>query len=54
MNAWSDLVIELDWTPTSLDGKVRRAIDIKESDKINEGALTNLICEAVALNLKSK
>lgn len=22
MNAWSDLVIELDWTPTSLDGKV--------------------------------
>jgi len=38
---------------SSLDGKVRRAIDIKENDKINEGAL-NLIREAVALNLKSK
>jgi len=24
---------------SSLDGKVRRAIDIKENDKINEGAL---------------
>ncbi len=39
---------------SSLDGKVRRAIDIKETDKINEGALKNLIREAVALNLKSK
>ena len=39
---------------SSLDGKVRRAIDIKEDDKINEAALTNLIREAVALNLKSK
>jgi hypothetical protein len=39
---------------SSLDGKVRRAIDIKEDDKINEGALKNLIREAVALNLKSK
>jgi hypothetical protein len=39
---------------SSLDGKVRRAIDIKESDKINESALKNLIREAVALNLKSK
>ena len=39
---------------SSLDGKVRRAIDIKENDKINEGALKNLIREAVALNLKSK
>jgi hypothetical protein len=38
---------------SSLDGKVRRAIDIKENDKINEGALKNLIREAVALNLKS-
>jgi hypothetical protein len=37
---------------SSLDGKVRRAIDIKENDKINEGALKNLIREAVALNLK--
>jgi hypothetical protein len=39
---------------SSLDGKVRRAIDIKENDKINENALKNLIREAVALNLKSK
>ena len=39
---------------SSLDGKVRRAIDIKENDKINEAALKNLIREAVALNLKSK
>ena len=39
---------------SSLDGKVRRAIDIKEDDKINEGALKNLIREAVALNLKRK
>jgi hypothetical protein len=38
---------------SSLDGKVRRAIDIKENDKINEDALKNLIREAVALNLKS-
>jgi hypothetical protein len=39
---------------SSLDGKVRRAIDIKENDKVNEDALKNLIREAVALNLKSK
>jgi hypothetical protein len=39
---------------SSLGGKVRRAIDIKENDKINEGALKNLIREAVTLNLKSK
>jgi hypothetical protein len=39
---------------SSLDGKVRRAIDIKENEKIDEGALKNLIREAVALNLKSK
>ncbi len=39
---------------SSLDGKVRRAIDLKEDDKINEGALKNLIREAVVLNLKSK
>jgi len=35
----------------SLDGKVRRAIYIKENDKINEDALKNLVREAVALNL---
>jgi hypothetical protein len=39
---------------SSLDGKVRRAIDIKENDKINEDALKNLIREAVELNLESK
>lgn len=39
---------------SSLNGKVRRAIDIKENDKISEGALKNLIREAVALNLKGK
>jgi hypothetical protein len=37
---------------SSLEGKVRRAIDIREDDKIDEGALKNLIREAVALNLK--
>jgi hypothetical protein len=35
---------------SSLEGKVRRAIDIKEDEKINESALKNLIREAVALN----
>jgi hypothetical protein len=39
---------------SSLDAKVRRVIDIKDDDKINEGALKDLIREAVALNLKSK
>jgi hypothetical protein len=39
---------------SSLDGMVRRAIDIKENEKINEGALKKLIGEAVALNVKGK
>ena len=39
---------------SSLGGKVRRAIDIQENDEIDEGALKNLIREAVALNLASK
>ncbi|MGH7867092.1 MAG: DUF1801 domain-containing protein, partial [Candidatus Dormibacteraceae bacterium] len=39
---------------SSLEGKVRRAIDIKENEKINEKALKNLIREAVALNSKGK
>ena len=39
---------------SSLDGKVRRAIDIKEDDAIDEQALTNLIREAVAVNTKSR
>ena len=36
---------------SSLDGKVRRAIDIREGEKINEPALKDLIRAAVALNL---
>ena len=39
---------------SSLGGKVRRAIDIKENDKIDERALKNLIREAVAINVKGK
>ena len=39
---------------SGLDGKVRHAIDIKEDDKINEGALKDLIREAVALNLECR
>jgi hypothetical protein len=38
---------------SSLDGKVRRAIDIKEDDELDEEALKNLVRQAVALNLKS-
>ena len=38
---------------SSLEGKVRRAIDIKEDDEIDEEALKNLIREAVALNSRS-
>jgi hypothetical protein len=39
---------------SSLEGNVRRAIDIHEGDKINEAALKNLIRAAVALNIKGK
>ena len=41
---------------SSLDGNVRRAIDIHEGERINEAALKDLIRAAVALNvhLKSK
>lgn len=39
---------------SSLDGNVRRAIDIREGDKINEAALKDLIRAAVALNLEGK
>jgi hypothetical protein len=38
----------------SLEGNVRRAIDIHEGDTIDETALKNLIRAAVALNLKGK
>ncbi len=37
---------------SSLEGNVRRAIDIHEGDKINEAALKDLIRAAVVLNLK--
>src|ERR1041384_497507 len=39
---------------SSLEGNVRRAIDIHEGDIINEAALKDLIRAAVALNLKGK
>ncbi len=39
---------------SSLDGNVRRAIDIREGDKIDETALKDLIRAAVALNLQAK
>ncbi len=39
---------------SSLDGNVRRAIDIHEGDKVKEAALKDLIRAAVALNLKGK
>jgi hypothetical protein len=39
---------------SSLEGNVRRAIDIHQGDKINEPALKDLIRAAVALNLQAK
>ena len=39
---------------SSLEGNVRRAIDIHEGEKIDEVALKDLIRAAVALNLKGK
>jgi len=39
---------------SSLEGNVRRAIDIREGEKVNEAALKELIRAAVALNLKGK
>ena len=39
---------------SSLEGNVRRAIDIHEGEKINETALQDLIRAAVALNLTPK
>ena len=39
---------------SSLDGNVRRAIDIHEGDIVDEGALKELVRSAVALNLKGK
>jgi hypothetical protein len=39
---------------SSLEGNVRRAIDIHEGEKINEAALKDLIRAAVALNLNGQ
>jgi hypothetical protein len=39
---------------SSLDGNVRRAIDIHEDDKLDAAALKRLIRAAVALNLQRK
>lgn len=39
---------------SSLEGNVRRAIDIHEHDKIDDAALKDLIRAAVALNVESK
>ena len=39
---------------SSLEGNVRRAIDIHEGDKINAMALKELIRAAVSLNFKAK
>ena len=39
---------------SSLDGNVRRAIDIKEGEEIDAGAFKALVREAVALNHSSK
>ena len=39
---------------SSLDGNVRRAIDIHEGEKLNESAFKALIRQAVAFNLAKK
>jgi hypothetical protein len=39
---------------SSLDGNVRRAIDIHEGEKVNEAAFKDLIRAAVALNVAGK
>ena len=39
---------------SSLEGNVRRAIDIHEGEKINESALKDLIRAAVAVNVRAK
>ena len=39
---------------SSLDGNVRRAIDIRQGEKLNAAALKDLIRAAVALNLERK
>jgi len=39
---------------SSLDGNVRRAIDIREGEKIDESAFKALVREAVAFNSSRK
>ena len=39
---------------SSLDGNTRRAIDIREGEKINRAALTALVREAVALDASTR
>jgi hypothetical protein len=39
---------------SSLEGNVRRAIDLREGDVVNEKALRALVRAAVALNVESK
>jgi hypothetical protein len=39
---------------SSLEGKVRRAIDIAEHDELDADALEKLVREAVALNAQGK
>jgi hypothetical protein len=39
---------------SSLDGNVRRAIDLHEGDKVNDSAFKALIREAVALNASAR
>ena len=39
---------------SSLEGNVRRAIDLHEGDKVNESAFKALIREAVALNTSTR
>src|ERR1051326_2022570 len=39
---------------SSLEGNVRRAIDLHEGEKINEPALKDLVRAAVALNVQGK
>ncbi|WP_274627169.1 DUF1801 domain-containing protein [Arvimicrobium flavum] len=39
---------------SSLEGNTRRAIDLREGDKVDEGALKALVRAAVALNLSAR
>ena len=39
---------------SSLEGNIRRAIDIRETDTIDEAAFTSLVRAAVALNLAKR